>query len=307
MKVGTKGSASKTKTAAKPKSAPKAKSQAAAKAAAAAPVPDFPGVRNSMESLSDGLRISLHAAPKVGKTVTALGSTGELDTEDFPPKKPVRIEKVLHISWDSGALQGLVPLGISVDEFPARRVLFEKNIFEAMKQAKEAMLWAIKAGKEVIIHDTITSLNNELKSALVEGQHDTRRAWNSVLCTHNNYFRFCDSLPVHHIFLFHSTYRPEETEEQQLRKEASRMPGGGELQLDINGQAGGCYRGHSSIIFGMTATRVVSGAKKGEFTRQIHSLPSANLEAGCRFPSNLMPPTMPPNMKKVIDLLSGVL
>jgi hypothetical protein len=220
-------------------------------------------------------RITLHAPPGTGKTVTAC-SIDPSFPDVLPAEKTVDLDQIAYFGFDDNALEGVfdlnlnVPLSWSLSEWmwdggykEARNpntgestAKFNRDITQAMTHVVNLAYTAVReAGVTACVFDSMSWADKLMRAKFAEmeaagrfktpkGKIDPFAKWNAQLNAHTKFYRALSPLPCHLIFVCHSQ---ADNEEDTAKKRASKIPGIYDITPAITGKAIEVYTGNVSM------------------------------------------------------------
>lgn len=245
--------------------------------------------------------IVAHGPPASGKTRFAATAS-----EQFPLKtgeKVVKLEDIVYVTFDQGALDGLKVEKLDVPFINARAMIAEmgavKGTFAAL-DLLDHFLTTVTGVKFVVI-DTISEMSELWHEGIGRSVDDKWAVYRQMGENHTRFHaqvnKVCTPRGIQPIYLSHSKARvpsPEQTDQQKKSGQAEKLPGGNDIGLDIDGQGRGTYTRNASLIF---AVRCVQIPGK-EPTYEVLPRGGYNFEGKDRL-ARVLSPSEPSNLKSI--------
>lgn len=245
-------------------------------------------------------RALAHGSPKHGKTFAALQASKKFPKK-LPAAKWTKLDDLLHIPFDDGALDGAMELKLEVPSIDFYGILEETNdLIEALNVLVDVCYEAAEKNPNlVVIVDTVTKLDKLLnlfwnsEENAPRGKGDKIDGFAVYRCINESHMRFHDDmagLPCHVIFLAHSKPVGESTS-VKAKVKAGALPNEGvsaDTVMDfIYYASGNLYRQDTSIICTIQAESDRTNPKL--LQRWAYTRGHQGFEGGCRFQYSLDP------------------
>lgn len=244
-------------------------------------------------------RALAHGSPKHGKTFAALQASKKFPKK-LPAAKWTKLDDLLHIPFDDGALDGAMELKLEVPSIDFYGILRETDdLVEALNIVADICYEeAEKNPNLIVISDTVTKLDklinrywNDPDNAPKgkDGKIDGYAINREVNGLHMRYHDDMTGLPCHAIFLAHS--KPVgESKSVKAKVKAGALPSVGitDVVMDFYYYASGnIYRGDTSIICSVHA--IPDRVNPKILNRVAYTEEFQGFEGGCRFQYSLDP------------------
>lgn len=255
-------------------------------------------LKPSWEKEDEYHQFMLISPPGNGKTVCAASISGKFPVE-LPAKDRVELDDVAYLLFDTGGLLSLRGLGLSVPHIDLSGVT-GTDLSGALSTALETLREATQNGHvKAIVVDTLTSLDKAFVNHLTATQSDKFKVYGELVRYHRKFFHTLKSLPADIIFVVHPKVTINlDDDNAALKRNATDLPGMGEIKPDITGQSANFYLANVSFLLPVFAN--VAG--KGKFEYKIYPNGHRDYQAKSRIK---LPTSLPANLRTLKEYILG--
>lgn len=225
--------------------------------------------------------------------------------------KPVRLEDLIWLPYDLGALDGFPQFKIEVPSLDVRAIIKKFNAPLGVRKVNQTIqLWVEQNQKTKWVVEDTTSAKDRLLLEYFDshpvmnrqGEEDKYAKYGSLKSAHiasHNALRN-SGLTVH--YLCHSKAAPEATTPHQKHVDQTmELPSANtEIEPEITGQSLKVYLGDASVIGVLVASELPG--KPGKYKREFMPFGGKNFTGGNRLQS-LLKTSMPPHMGEMIKMM----
>lgn len=221
-----------------------------------------------------------------GKTFSALSTSEAFDEkrlsmtpEELTKVPPIDLGDVLHLQWDSGALDGIANFGMMPQTVAMQTLiamLGEHGPKEFPRVLGDVLEAARKPGMRVLVDDTLSSLDDILttywthhKPQTSGDKDNTQAMWTELAANHSDYRTTVNSFVKRHklrrIPLAHTGFRPLKGIGLEAANKMRAEAEGRERDLIVpalTGKSGAVYVTHASFVLVLDQVQTVGSQKR---------------------------------------------
>lgn len=273
-----------------------------------------------------------HGPPKHGKSFFAATASSyypdglkmeecrsivSIGEERWRKLKPVKLEDVLWLTYDLGALDGFPQFKIDVPAIDVRALVKRFGAPGAVRKVNEVVRKFIEANPSIewIIEDTTSKKDRLLLDYFAahpvmsrDGVTEDKYAkWGSMKEAHISSHNALQATGCKIHYLCHSKAAPDSQQATPHQKKVDatmEMPSNDDgIEPEISGQGYKAYIGDASVIGVLLATEVPN--KKGKYDRGFYPFGGKNFVGGTRL-QTLLQVKQPPDMQLVLRALRSL-
>lgn len=261
-------------------------------------------LKPSWERSDEYHQFMLIAPPGNGKTVCAATISEKFPTE-LPNKERLELDDVAYLLFDTGGLLSLRSLGLSVPHIDLSTVT-GSDLIETLRGALEVLREGVEAGKiKAIVVDTLTSLDkafvNHLTIKNADGGKGAKfKIYGDLVQYHRRFFHTLKSLEADIIFVVHPkvSINLDDDDNTAIKKNATDLPGLGDIRPDITGQSANFYLANVSFLLPVFA----NPAGKGKFEYKMYPNGHRDYQAKSRIK---LPTSLPADLRTLKEYILG--
>jgi hypothetical protein len=230
----------------------------------------------------------------------------------------IKLEDLLWLPYDDGALDGFKAHKIDVPVFDVRKMIAKHGIGKTMRRVPDelATFFAQNPAIKFAAHDTISEQDKFRQRELRSKEWgDPRQMWGVLADDHARYRMDAKDAGVNYgvrnLFSCHSAAKVEQSgvgdkaaaaaEVEKVKKLATRTPGGASIQVDISGKGHDSYINNSSLVISIRTIK-----KKGQPDERKAQLTSVgNFEGKNRF-QGILNDEMEAHLGKMLARLEAI-